>query len=77
MSEEDMESVVFNHNTMNEITWQQVGNRGAGPVVVVVVVGVAADVVGTKGLLGEHRRLEGPGCCLVHRLPTRSSHACA
>ncbi|KAL4437476.1 hypothetical protein ABPG77_003457 [Micractinium sp. CCAP 211/92] len=24
VSEEDMESVVFNHNTMNEITWQQV-----------------------------------------------------
>lgn len=25
VSEEDMDSVVFNHNTMNELTWQQVG----------------------------------------------------
>lgn len=25
VSEEDMDAVVFTHNTMNEITWQQVG----------------------------------------------------
>lgn len=27
VSEEDMDAVVFTHNTMNEITWQQVGGH--------------------------------------------------